>query len=210
MFHRHLRLTVAKTTYHLPSKTPCSTSCCHLSVTGTIRPTTSRHYVLPFLNPICIHHSELFCKIRSWKWAFSRWGKLKDGMVRSGGRCNDLQRVLGRGTVALDEFWRQSVYMPVGPLTALNIPIWGQTKIIQMVQTGRKSSKLMWFMFKTHSFHCVVTAKLISWQRENKTWRDSLELQRSERVSVGMEMELLRDTQAVLRTSLKSKTTYLL
>ena len=53
------------------------------------------------------------------------------------------------------------VYMPVGPLSATNILICGQAKIIQMVQTGRESSKLRWFMFKTHNFHYIVIGKFI-------------------------------------------------
>lgn len=71
--------------YHLSSTTPCFSSCCHLSLTGTICPTTLGHHVLPFLDPTWVHHPEFWVRCRSWKWTFSQWGKLKDGMDYNGG-----------------------------------------------------------------------------------------------------------------------------
>ena len=60
----------------------------------------------------------------------------------------------------------EKMYMPDGPLSAPNILICGQAKIIQMVQTGRKRGKLRWFMFKIHNFHCAVIDKFICREKE--------------------------------------------
>lgn len=51
-----------------------------------------------------------------------------------------------------------------------------------------------WLMVKTHGFHSALTGKFIC--RDRLRWvRDSMELYRSERASVGLERELTRDTR---------------